>query len=298
MRAINKLDIKDVSRVLAAARCLILSGVEELLSDATSELEHFDGLPVRMNLLRLLGHEESETTYTRILSWLMDPVGSHGLGDSVLRGVLAIVGDPQLRSLAGGSEDIGACVVGEVPVGTGYIDVVAVVKGAILAIEAKIWAAESKKKYGTRSVGQTTYYRLHLLDPEECSRSLKAMGSRAERLAGPRPRVVTAFLRPAGGPDAKHPNGEANPHRSMSWLQVERVVGVAMARGNADPDVRGLLMSFRSSIIERTGARIAPINDIRALRSWLDHPSLRRGDPVAAFARLSSVKTAWSSEET
>ena len=285
--------IARAEHLVAEARALLLAGVEELLEDAKDELDHFDGLPVRTNLLRIVGKEESETVYTKLLCWLMDPLESHGLCDSVLRGVLALSGDPHLLSMAGGHDDLDAVVMPELPIEDCRLDCAIVLRGAFVGIEAKIWAKESRKSLKGQRMGQTTYYRRLLENATVRQASLRAMGARAEALAGPRPRIVTMFLRPAGGDAAR----QSDLHQSITWLEVERILGVAVRRGSPDPQVCGLINSLRSCFVERTGAFEPPLQHIRAMRAWLDHPALRKQDPVTAFIRLSALKIPRASEE-
>src|SRR5262249_28404613 len=46
----------------------------------------------RRDFLGVLGRHRDELTHSRMIEWLLDPCGHHGLGTHVLAGVLAAVG--------------------------------------------------------------------------------------------------------------------------------------------------------------------------------------------------------------
>jgi hypothetical protein len=92
--------------------------------------------------MSVLGLTGDELSHSRVLAWLLQPTGRHGLGSMLLERILR-VGWPELPL-----PDLGLAVVRrEVPredaTGGTRADVVVLVGGCILIIENKVWAAES-----------------------------------------------------------------------------------------------------------------------------------------------------------
>ena len=59
--------------------------------DADVRLEILREMLAEFNLFDVLGVERSELRHSRVLEWLIDPRGSHGLGNSFLRGFLKCI---------------------------------------------------------------------------------------------------------------------------------------------------------------------------------------------------------------
>ena len=59
--------------------------------DADVRLETLHEMLTEFNLFNVLGVERSELQHSRVLEWLLDPSGSHGLGNSFLRGFLTCI---------------------------------------------------------------------------------------------------------------------------------------------------------------------------------------------------------------
>ena len=60
--------------------------VEALRSlGAESRLTELKTLLTEFNLFDVLGVSKAEIRHSRIIAWLLDPHGSHGLGDTLLR---------------------------------------------------------------------------------------------------------------------------------------------------------------------------------------------------------------------
>ena len=66
--------------------------------DADVRLETLREMLTEFNLFDVLGVERSELRHSRVLKWLLDPSGSHGLGNSFLRGFLTCVSSDEDRT--------------------------------------------------------------------------------------------------------------------------------------------------------------------------------------------------------
>lgn len=55
------------------------------------ELEELSALLATFNVFAVLGIEKTEIRHSHVLAWLLDPGGSHGLGDAFLRRLLSSV---------------------------------------------------------------------------------------------------------------------------------------------------------------------------------------------------------------
>ena len=95
------------------------------------------------DLMSVLGATDDELSHSRVLAWLLQPTGRHGLGSSVLDRLLR-AGWPDLPV-----PDLGLAVVRrEVPredaISGTRADVVVNVDATVLIIENKVWAPESE----------------------------------------------------------------------------------------------------------------------------------------------------------
>ncbi len=98
------------------------------------------------DLMSVLGATDLELPHSRVLAWLLQPTGRHGLGSSVLERILR-AGWPDMPM----PDDVSMTVVRrEVPrddaLGATRADVVVMVGPTILVIENKVWAAESEEQ--------------------------------------------------------------------------------------------------------------------------------------------------------
>jgi hypothetical protein len=75
--------------VLGSAQVLLYRHTDALLADAAATLARYDGLPVEANLLSIIRRDEDELCHSAVLAWLLTPDESHGLGDAMLRHLLA-----------------------------------------------------------------------------------------------------------------------------------------------------------------------------------------------------------------
>ena len=110
--------------------------LDEMLSGWREEVDVFD----------VLGLDGSEEFHSNYLAWLLDPKGSHGLGDGFLQGFLAVSG----ASRAIGAADRPSTTIRrekhlELDGGYGRLDIRILNESAkfLCAIENKVWAPES-----------------------------------------------------------------------------------------------------------------------------------------------------------
>lgn len=101
----------------------------------------------RDDFMGVLGIHRAEIRHSRILAWLLDPCGRHGLGASLLRALLAKTKNPEMDS-DGGSEELleQARSLCEVPIEGGRLDIVVEAPGLYLVIENKVDAVESERQ--------------------------------------------------------------------------------------------------------------------------------------------------------
>lgn len=70
-----------------------------LISD--ERFVEFESFTERPNLFRIVGRTHTETWHSMFLGWLLDPQGSHGLGDFALRRLLLAVTNPDIKATEG-----------------------------------------------------------------------------------------------------------------------------------------------------------------------------------------------------
>ena len=185
--------------------------LDEMLSEWRDEVDIFD----------VLGLDSSEEFHSTFLAWLLDPKGSHGLGDHFLQGFLAVSGAP--RAIRAGDRP-STTIRREKHValdgGRGRLDIRILNESArfVCAIENKIRAPESGN--------QLAWYRKVLEhDHPDC-------------------RVHRVFLTPRGVmPD----DPEEREHwTAISYTDVLRLVEGAIApEGNsANEDVVAFLRQY------------------------------------------------------
>lgn len=99
----------------------------------------------RDDFMGVLGIERAEVRHSRLIAWLLDPCGRHGLGSSFLVQLLSKAMSPgEIESirpaLAGASS---SC---EVPIEGGRLDIVVEAAGLYLVIENKVDAPEADRQ--------------------------------------------------------------------------------------------------------------------------------------------------------
>ena len=204
--------------------------LDEMLSEWRDEVDIFD----------VLGLDSSEEFHSTFLAWLLDPKGSHGLGDHFLQGFLAVSGAP--RAIRAGDRP-STTIRREKHValdgGRGRLDIRILNESArfVCAIENKIRAPESGN--------QLAWYRKVLEhDHPDC-------------------RVHRVFLTPRGVmPD----DPEEREHwTAISYTDVLRLVEGAIApEGNsANEDVVAFLRQYAITLRRNIVSEVS--NDVHAL---------------------------------
>lgn len=204
--------------------------LDEMLSEWRDEVDIFD----------VLGLDSSEEFHSTFLAWLLDPKGSHGLGDHFLQGFLAVSGAP--RAIRAGDRP-STTIRREKHValdgGRGRLDIRILNESArfLCAIENKIRAPESGN--------QLAWYRKVLEhDHPDC-------------------RVHRVFLTPRGVmPD----DPEEREHwTAISYTDVLRLVEGAIApEGNsANEDVVAFLRQYAITLRRNIVSEVS--NDVHAL---------------------------------
>ncbi len=155
-----------------------------------------------------MGHDEVRNC--RMLAWLMDPGGAHGLGDGVLRGVTAAAP----LDVIGASDGDRVSVATEQVLGGTRADIVVRTAIGTLVIEAKINAGESD--------GQTAGYQ-------------ELWGEGATFL----------FLtREGSAPSADDPERWG----TLRWIDIAAMIDRALGDGNPNAPGRGVAEGFRNAI--------------------------------------------------
>jgi hypothetical protein len=131
---------------------------EQLLSAIAREEEQLRDagrwLHGRADYLGVIGKHRDELVHSRMIGWLLDPCGHHGLGTQVLSTVLEYTDllprDPAILARTRVSL--------EVPIGEGRMDIVVEARGLYLVIENKVDAVEGP--------GQCAYYLERVQHPD------------------------------------------------------------------------------------------------------------------------------------
>lgn len=170
------------------------------LSEAEVHLRPYEGLPVQFDILSLMNIDGNEAVFCRLLSWLLMPEGSHGLGDAFLRLFLARLGISGNGRVFDFSKPLKAEVTTEVSwdvpkeehfftedysdsneVGRNArrlrVDILLIIQGYVIPIEAKVYAKESLYQFRGKKWAQAALYgrMWHLMlharaDPRNLSR--------------------------------------------------------------------------------------------------------------------------------
>lgn len=165
-----------------------------------SALSRIPASPDPWALLRL---ERDEVRVTRVLEWLLDPEGDHGLGDHILRWLLLRDPSPAARRVGRRPEPLTASVASEVPFETGRPDLVLHVEGLLVVGEVKVDdEVHTISKAGDRP--QTTVYRREVEDPAVLARLSRTLEVPLVKLQAARRRFW--FIAPTGtqGPQDDH----------------------------------------------------------------------------------------------
>lgn len=154
-------DWQEQIGTLAASWSALAPSDEALPSEAWPE--QFDGVRtayVRLlqegrwtsgprDLMSVLEDTDLELSHSRVLAWLLQPTGRHGLGSSLLERILR-AGWPDLPVPDLGTAIVRREVTRADELATTRADVVVMVGATVLVIENKVWAAESEAQCETQ----------------------------------------------------------------------------------------------------------------------------------------------------
>lgn len=93
------------------------------------------------SMMGVLGRRHLEVDHSRVLAWLLEPRGRHGLGTALLRALFADLSDEELAEVS---------VVTEEPCGgvdaSGFVDIIVRTRDSTMVIENKVWAGQHGKQ--------------------------------------------------------------------------------------------------------------------------------------------------------
>ncbi len=167
------------------------------------------------SLLSVIGQSRRETYHCRVLAWLMDPTGRHGLGIHFLELFLReCFPDEEFDSKGLGK----ATVVCEVPRGRSRADIVVSLPGSTVVIEAKTDAEER---------------------PRQCDDLYADFGEEMD------PHFV--FLSPRGRPPVTASGDAMEAFRTVSFIECRNLLEKALAlprRGTPDEIALGSVHNY------------------------------------------------------
>lgn len=269
----------DATGLLTRAGSAVRRHSEAAFEDARARLAAYDGLPIRFNPLDVLGVGHREASYSNLLAWLLNPDADHGLGDRFLKRFLASVGSTRLLSFAASHAPVEAVVHREAKIDTGFVDILLVLRRHLVPIECKVFSVEGSHMEDGMRVSQTQYYRQRLEAVETRSACLKMPVDRA--LAGTRPDITGVYVRRRGAARA-----DDDQTLTISWMDIDVCIADVLTRCAVEPEVRRLLMAFRSVLLTSSGAVEPLMTLVERLRLLADSPSARAVDPIGTYLEL------------
>ena len=230
----QRFDVED-GKARSALRRLEEDGadfvrLDEMLSRWRDEVDIFD----------TLGLDGSEEFHSNFLAWLLDPKGSHGLGDHFLQGFLVASGASRaIRAVDRPSTVVQREKSLELDGGYGRLDIWMLNQNAdfVCAVENKVWSPESGD--------QLAWYRKVLARDHHGQR------------------VHLVFLTPRGArPDDP---AEREHWKTMSYTDVLRLVeeATAAAGDTANEDVTALLRQYAITLRRNIVPEVS--NDVHEL---------------------------------
>lgn len=225
---------------------------EEILRSLSAEprLTELETLFTEFNLFEVLGVSKAEIRHSRVIAWLLDPHGSHGLGDTFLRGFLseAIVSAREIgidvSNLAGiDSRDLSAAAVLRE---RHNIDILVLdeTNGYVCPIENKIESSEHSNQLSRYlSIVKRTY---------------------------PDLRPLPVFLTPGGGRPARRTDAEQ--YAPLGYESVADLISQLLENQveDASPSVMDFLRQYELIIRRRVMNRPDDLDRL-ALEIYNDH---------------------------
>ena len=237
------LDLDELGQVFGVENDRARLALERLEGDS-GELDRLDGMLVEwrdeVDVFDALSLHGDEQFHSNLLAWLLDPRGSHGLGDQFLQGFFAASGASRaIRAADRPSTIVRREKSLELDGEYGRLDIWMLNVGAnfVCAVENKVWASEGE--------GQLAWYR-RVLDQDHHDQ-----------------RVHLVFLTPQGvRPDDP---AEREHWRTMSYTDILRLVeGTMAAAGDtAKGDVLALLRQYAITLRRNIVPEVS--NDVHEL---------------------------------
>ena len=219
---------------------LSLRGLEEDGADLIRLAGMLAGWRDEVDLFDALGLHGDELFHSNLLAWLLNPVGSHGLGDRFLQGFLAASGVPRaMRAMHRPSTVVQREKSLECDGEYGRLDVWMINESAnfVCAVENKVWATEGE--------GQLAWYRKVLARDY------------------PNHRVHFVFLTRLGAPPD---DPEEREHwTTLSYTDIMRLVeeAIAAAGDTANGDVLAFLRQYAITLRRNIVPEVS--NDVHEL---------------------------------
>lgn len=264
--------IASVRQLFSDVDAALAADVPRLLSKANAWLRAYDGIPTSVNIFDILGLSHREDPHTNFLAWLLDPQGSHAIGDAFLRRFLGLLPISALSDLVANVDALQAWSHTQFSFPShGRPDLVLIVPDSprhahAIIVEAKIGARLTVTAEGP----QTQRYAAALSGPDAIETNLLApvrqMHSVSLQMATPH----FVFLRakhtasPALAVDASP--DELPPWHILEYAAVERSLSQLACRHDMSPNVRSLLQQYRTSLLNGALDTPASLDTIRKLR--------------------------------
>jgi hypothetical protein len=229
-------------------------------------LPHYSGIPSAVDVFEILGLRGNEDRHTLFLAWLLDPRGTHGLNDRILRRFLLLTGNHDAMIVANQERTISCTVGTQVPLGNaGIPDLTLVIAGypsLVLIIEAKIDAGLTNRK----DVPQTTRYRkaVEKYALKELLPYWLHDGIKDDTVP------VLVFLRAYGSQEPEPDLAEEDIGRysfsTVDYRDLEyQIADVSYASGSS-PAILSLIQQFRTSVLASACGDVDLITNLERIR--------------------------------
>jgi hypothetical protein len=271
-------DLATVHKLLDEAEAALVQDLPSLTRELSDTLALYRGIPAAIDVFEILGLHGDEDRHTAFFAWLLDPVGSHRLGDRFLRKFLSFARDPAIQRLIKTQDRLRAWVRPWLSLGNaGIPDLVLVVEGgrarsAVIVLEAKIYAALTL----VDGKPQTTRYRMALSAPREVERLVLGPCRLSSTIRTEAPELVFLFLR-TDTTQVAEPDLEEQHYRSIEYSQVERALALIVDDLDVAADTRALIQQFRTALLAEAVPHGQSLTALQQLRDLRDDHSIDAG---------------------
>lgn len=298
------------------------------LSEAEGLLKPYQGLPVQFDILSLMKVNNTESVFCQLLSWLLDPNGTHGLNDAFLRLFIARLDFPEPDRIFDFSKPLEAEVMTEVswdipsekPLSTWKdkgenirrlrVDILILVHGYAIPVEIKVKSEEQLYEFEGKKWSQAALYGEmwnSMLNADKCSSKQvwktalrKCIDTKKLRhlmyyLNGGRVSVIPVLVHSTlNCLNSKQKIGERDnehglPVRHIPWLDIDGMLYRLCRDCDLQAGRLDLIRSFRTTILRLDNDTVKQIQDLR-LR--VTEPALAHRFPLESSANLEALLTA------